>query len=115
LPSDVALELPALVAQEPAQATRAYAFVVEHWPRLATRAGSGVFGERAWLLPNLVWSMSDAAAAQRLRRDQARLVGPTGRMAADTAAARVEVQASLREREGSRLPGAVDGLRPAGS
>jgi aminopeptidase N len=102
-PDDVALELPGLVARHPAHAAAAYDFTRRHWQALAAKAGSGVFGARQELLPDAAAGGSDATLVQRLLDDQARLAGPTCRMSAERAAARIQVRAALREREGGRL------------
>jgi ERAP1-like C-terminal domain len=113
LPPNVAREVPDMLAREPEHAARAYAFSVERWQRLAPLAGTGVFGERAWLLPGASQSFNDAAQAQRLRADQRRLVGPTGTAAAEQVAARIEVRAAWRAREAGRLASALAGWKPA--
>jgi aminopeptidase N len=113
LPPDVAVEVPALVADEPQHAAAAYAFVEQHWPRLAALAGSGLFGARAWLLPSAADGFSERADALRLRADQLRLAGTTAAMPAQTVAAAIEVRAALREREGDRLAAALAGWSAA--
>lgn len=101
-PADVAVDVPGLVARHPAHAPAAYEFTRRHWQALAAKAGSGVFGARQELLPDAAVGSHDAAMAQRLLADQARRAGPTGRMSAERAAARIQVRAAVREREGQR-------------
>jgi aminopeptidase N len=113
LPPNVATDLASIVGDEPAHAAASYAFVRANWPRLAARAGSGVFGARAWLLPGAADGLSDRAAAQRLRQDQQRLAGPAASMPAETVAAAIEGRAALREREAERLGGALAAWAPA--
>jgi hypothetical protein len=113
LPPNVAVEVPAFVADEPVHAAAAYAFVAAHWPRLAQLAGSGVFGARGWLLPGAADGLNEIADAQRLRDDQARLAGPTAAAPAETIAAAIEVRARLRAREGSTLADALAAWSPA--
>jgi aminopeptidase N len=113
LPPNMAVELPSLVADEPAHAQAAYVFVVAHWPRLAQLAGNGIFGARAWLLPGAADGLAGDADAQRLRDDQTRLAGPTGAAPAQTVAAAIEVRARLRAREGTALAHALAAWSPA--
>jgi aminopeptidase N len=113
LPPNVATEVPSMVADEPAHAAQAYDYVAGHWQRLATLAGSGVFGARAWLLPGAAEGLSERAAASRLRADQRRLAGPTGAAPAETVAAAIDVRAALREREAERLGAALASWAPA--
>ncbi len=113
LPPNVATNVPSMVADEPAHAAQAYDFVAGHWQRLATLAGSGVFGARAWLLPGAAEGLSERAAASRLRADQRRLAGPTGAAPAETVAAAIDVRAALREREAERLGAALASWSPA--
>jgi aminopeptidase N len=105
LAPNVAVELPGLVARQPRHADKAYRFTREQWQRLAARAGSGVFGARQELLPDAIDAMTDVAAAERMRADQARLAGPTGQVSADRAAARLAVRAGLRQREAQNVKG----------
>jgi hypothetical protein len=112
LPPNVATEVASIVGDEPVHAAASYAFVAEHWQRLAASAGSGAFGARAWLLPAASDGLSDRAAAQRLRDDQRRLAGPTAAMPAETIAAAIEGRAALREREGDQLGTALAAWSP---
>ena len=80
-----------------------YAFVLDHWAALAKAAGDGVFGGRNWLLPGTAYWSADAALAQRLLADQARLTGATGESTARRVAAGIEVRRRLREREADVL------------
>jgi aminopeptidase N len=105
LAPNVAVELPSMLADHPRHAEMAYQFTREQWQRLAARAGSGVFGARQELLPDAVGGMTDLAAAERMRADQARLAGPTGRVGAERAAARLAVRAALRQREAQNVTG----------
>jgi aminopeptidase N len=113
LPSNVATDVPGIIARTPEHAAPAYAFSVVQWRRLSARAGAGVFGERAWLLPSAAGGFHDRAAAARLREDQKRLAGPTGAGPADQMATRIELRAALREREAERLAGALASWSPA--
>ena len=113
LPPNVATEVPGIVAHTPGHAAAAYAFSVEQWPKLSARAGTGVFGERAWLLPSAAGGFNDRAAAARLRADQKRLAGATGAGPADQMATRIELRAALREREAERLGTALASWLPA--
>jgi aminopeptidase N len=112
LPSNVATDVPGIVARMPEHGAAAYAFAVEHWAKLAKRAGAGVFGERAWLLPSAAGGFHDRAAAVRLREDQQRLAGPAGVGPADQMATRIELRAALREREAERLALALAAWAP---
>jgi aminopeptidase N len=103
LAPNLAIDLPGRVAQWPANAEAAYAFTASRWPQLAERAGSGVFGARAWLLPS----------AQRLLADQQRLAGPNGAAPAAQIAAAIELRAAMREREAERLVATLAGWQPA--
>ncbi len=113
LPPNVATDVPGIVARTPEHGAAAYAFSVEQWPKLSARAGAGVFGERAWLLPSAAGGFNDRAAAARLREDQKRLAGPTGVGPADQMATRIELRAALREREAERLGTALASWSPA--
>jgi aminopeptidase N len=113
LPPNVATDVPGIVARTPGHGAAAYAFSVAQWPKLAARAGAGVFGERAWLLPSAAGGFNHRAAAARLREDQKRLAGPTGVGPADQMATRIELRAALREREAERLGGALAVWQPA--
>jgi aminopeptidase N len=113
LPPNVATDVPGIVARTPEHGAAAYAFSVEQWARLSRRAGAGVFGERAWLLPSAAGAFHDRAAAARLREDQKRLAGPTGVGPADQMATRIELRAALRERESERLGTALAAWQPA--
>jgi ERAP1-like C-terminal domain len=112
LPPDVAAYLPGLVSEQPQHAALAYRFAVARWPQLAQRAGSGVFGARARLLPDAAEGLVERADAERLRLDQQRLAGATGAVAAERVAARIELRAALREREAERLAGVLGAWRP---
>jgi aminopeptidase N len=113
LPPNVATDVPGIVAHTPGQGAAAYAFSVGQWAKLSKRAGAGVFGERAWLLPSAAGGFHDRAAAARLRLDQQRLAGPTGVGPADQMATRIELRAALREREAERLGTALAAWQPA--
>jgi aminopeptidase N len=107
LPPDLALDIVGFVARSPVHAEAAYRFAVQHWRELAAKGGSGVFGARQGLLPDAAQGTSDVQAAARLRADQARLAGPTGRVSAERTAAGIEVRAALRTREAQRLAAAL--------
>lgn len=113
LPPNVATEVPGIVAGEPVHAAQAYEFARANWAHLAKLAGSGVFGPRGWLLPGAADGLHERAAASRLREDQRRLAGPTGKAPAETVAAAIEVRASLREREAERLGTSLASWLPA--
>ena len=113
LPSNVAADVPGIVARTPEHGAAAYAFSQAQWPRLSARAGNGVFGERAWLLPSAAAGFHDRAAAARLREDQKRFAGPTGVGPADQMATRIELRAALREREAERFGAALATWSPA--
>jgi aminopeptidase N len=112
LPPNVATDVPGIVARAPEHGAAAYAFSVAQWPKLAARAGAGVFGERAWLLPSAAGGFHDRAAAARLREDQKRLAGPTGVGPADQMATRIELRAALREREAEQLASTLASWSP---
>ncbi len=109
LPGNIAVELPGMVADQPAHGEMAYRHVLQHWPRLAERAGT-MFGAQGWLLPDAASSFSNADDAVRLRADQLRLAGPTGASSAARVAAAIEMRAALRNREAERLPAALTAL-----
>jgi aminopeptidase N len=104
LPASFAAMLPGLVGENGWHAAAAYRYTVEHWPALSERAGT-MFGVSAWLLPTAASGLNDRDRANELRLDQQRLAGEPGRAAAATAAARIELLARVRDREGRELAG----------
>ena len=90
LPGNIAVELPGMVADQPAHGEMAYRHVLQHWPLLAKRAGT-MFGAQGWLLPDAASSFSNPDDAVRLRADQLRLAGPTGASPAARVAAAIEM------------------------
>ncbi len=109
LPNNIAPWLPGMVGDEPAHAGMAYAFVVEHWARLAERVG-GMFGGGAWLLPGVSENFADRDAARRLQADQQRLAGKPGAAAAARVAAQIELHDQVRTRESERLRAALEAM-----
>jgi aminopeptidase N len=109
LPNNVAPWLPGMVGDEPAHAAMAYAFVVDHWPGLAEKAGD-MFGARAWLLPAASESFNDRAAARRLLYDQQRLAGGSGAAPAAQVAAQIELRSEIRARESEGLRAALEAM-----
>ncbi|MBZ8139304.1 aminopeptidase [Rubrivivax gelatinosus] len=106
LPANIATSLPQMVGGSPRHTALAYGFVVEQFPRLAELAGP-MFGARAWLLPGSASGFDDAAAADRLRADQQRLVGAPGKAPAERIATRIELKARVRAAEAQRLQPAL--------
>jgi len=95
LPNNLALSMPATVAELSPFGDRAYRHLIEHWSAWEQLAGP--VGKR-WLLPGAAESLNNPAQARALIDDQARLVGPDGAMLAAQAAARVEQLAALKAR-----------------
>jgi aminopeptidase N len=111
LPPNIATALPGLVTAESPHARMAYDFTVSHWAALAGLSGT-YFDADGWLLPGAGWSFNEADLARRLMEDQARLSPVRGGAAARRAAARIELLAAVREREGQALATALQGWRP---
>ncbi len=116
LPPNIAARLPGMVAGNPAHGERAYQFTVEHWPALAALAGT-MHGANSWLLPSAAEGFNRREQAQRLLRDQQRLLGESGAANAERVAAQIELRAAVQAREAKRLIAPLQALakrvRPA--
>ncbi|MBX3606199.1 MAG: M1 family metallopeptidase [Piscinibacter sp.] len=95
LPANIAMSMPARVAELSPLGDLAYRHLVDHWSAWSQLAGA--VGAR-WLLPGAAGSSNDPARAAQLRADQQRLVGPDGQALAERAAARIGQQAAVKER-----------------
>jgi aminopeptidase N len=102
LTANMSAALPGMVGDRPEHSARAYAYSVEHWPKLARLAG-GEYGGQAWLLPSTLGGGSSPGAARMLMADQRRLAGEAGAAPAATQAAGILLRAAVREREAVRL------------
>lgn len=102
LPPNIASRLPGMVAENPAHGELAYRFTIDHWTALSDLAGS-MSGARSWLLPAAAEGFNRPEDAQRLLRDQQRLLGETGVANAQRIAAQIELLAAVRAREAERL------------
>jgi aminopeptidase N len=102
LPPNIASRLPGMVAGNPAHGELAYRFTLEHWAALSDLAGT-MFGARSWLLPAAAEGFNRPEDAQRLLRDQQRLLGETGTANAERIAAQITLLAAVQAREAERL------------
>jgi aminopeptidase N len=107
LPTNIASELPGMVADAGRFGERAYEFTKRHFEALAKLAGIGPFGGSLWLLPNAAQSFHDGAQAAALLEDQRRLAGEAGTAEAGRVAARIRLNAAVREREAQHMLAAV--------
>lgn len=103
LPTNIASRLPGLVAGAGRFGERAYAFTLQHFEALARLAGTGPFGASLWLLPNAAQAFHDGAQAAALLEDQRRLAGDAGTAEAARVAARIRLNAAVREREAQQM------------
>jgi aminopeptidase N len=103
LPTNIACELPGMVADAGRFGERAYAFTKQNFEALAKLAGIGPFGGSLWLLPNAAQSFHDGAQAAALLEDQQRLAGQAGTAEAARVAARIRLHAAVREREAQHM------------
>ncbi len=106
LPSDVASDLPWLLARNPRHAAQAYAFTREHWKALADRTSS-TFGGPAWLLPGVAAALVGPAAAAALLVDQQALAGDDRMTPARQIAERIRLKAAWLARHGAALESAL--------
>jgi aminopeptidase N len=95
LPSNLALRMPSMVAENSPYGELVYRHLLEHWPKWAEIAGQS---DKRWLLPGAAASANDPARAKGLVEDQARLVGPDGALTAARAAAQISQKADLKSR-----------------
>lgn len=110
LPTNVQAAFPRWLAIRSGQAEAAYAHLLAHWEAWAAAAGPDA---RRSLLPDVASVLADAAAADRLLADQARLLGPAeaeGSTPAARAAAQIRHRAAVRSREAQALTGAFERL-----
>ncbi len=103
LPTNIATELPGMVADAGRFGERAYEFTKQNFDALAKLAGIGPFGGSLWLLPNAAQAFHDGAQAAALQEDQRRLAGEAGTAEAGRVAARIRLHAAVREREAQHM------------
>ena len=103
LPTNIACELPGMVADAGRFGERAYEFTKQNFEALARLAGIGPFGGSLWLLPNAAQAFHDGARAAALLEDQRRLAGEAGAAEAGRVAARIRLHAAVREREAQHM------------
>ena len=101
LPGTLGLQVVWTLGATPGMGPLLYDYVVAHWPVFQRMGGDQ--GAR-WLLPAAMGWGADDARATALARDQARLVGPVGKAAAERSVAAIRTRMLLREREAGRLP-----------
>lgn len=103
LPTNIACELPGMVAHAGRFGERAYDFTKQNFEALAKLAGIGPFGGSLWLLPNAAQAFHDSAQAAALLEDQRQLAGQAGSAEAGRVAARIRLHAAVREREAQHM------------
>ncbi len=101
VPSNVATQLPAMMAMQSPHGARAYAFTQTHWTALAQRAGA-MYNADASLLADAARHSNDRAMIDRLLRDDA-ANGAASRAPAARAADQIRLLADVRDREAARL------------
>jgi aminopeptidase N len=109
LPGTLGVQLVWALGATPGMGPLLYDHVVAHWPAFERMAGDQ--GSRWLLAAAMGWGPDDARAAA-LARDQARLVGPGGKAAADRAVASIRTRTLLRGREAGRLAAVLRGWAP---
>lgn len=109
--SNVATRIPGMLAENSSHGALAYRYTLDHWSKLAAIAGN-LFGESSQLLPSAATSFNDFARAQALMVDQAREAGDSGQVSAQRAAARIELQAMVGQRDSAALDALLVTWRP---
>jgi aminopeptidase N len=109
LPSNIATSISGMVARKSPFGEQAYAFVRQRWSELAALTGRE---GRVWLLPGAAEGFNQTEGAARLLTDQRAAVGADGDATAGRIAARIELLAQIRQREGEDLAALLAAWRP---
>jgi hypothetical protein len=108
---DIAVAIPALVAESSPFGELAYQFTLQHWDQLVGLVGAEWSG-RAWLLPSTAARFNDPATARRLTVDQRRKLGREGDVPAARIGADIALRVAVRRREGKALEELLSDWRP---
>ncbi len=109
LPSNIATSIAGMVARKSPFGERAYRFALDRWRELAALTGRQ---GRAWLLPGAAEGFNDTERAAQLVADQRAATGADGDATAGRIAARIELLAQIKQREGEALATLLAAWRP---